>query len=177
MQFFHAEARFFFANRLGLIIAGCCGAVRRWPAWPSRVLGNRGSLPSNAAAHVACWRCVPVVPARGGMCAVPAAHLARRMLQQLPHRARELSPRVAAAGCLSLYERDRAACGVTEGGLPPLGASRTPSGTSPAHASPRSGEAAALRVWVCALPTRQPAAQQRHPTERSGRRLYHLQAP
>ena len=129
-------------------------AAPREPCWA----GNRGSLPSNAAAHVACWRCVPVVPARGGMCAVPAAHLARRMLQQLPRRARELSPRVAAAGCLSLYERDRAACGVTEGGLPPLGAPRTPSGTSPARASPRSGEAAALRVWVCALPTRQPAA-------------------
>ena len=122
------------------------------------VLGNRGSLPSNAAAHVACWRCVPVLPARGGMCAVPAAHLARRMLQQLPRRARELSPRVAAAGCLSLYERDRAACGVTEGGLPPLGAPRTPSGTSPARASPRSSETAALRVWVSALLARQPAA-------------------
>ena len=84
-------------------------------------LGNRGSLPSNAAAHMACWRCVPVVPARGGMCAVPAAHLARRMLQQLPHRARELSPHVAAPGCLSPYQRDRAACGVTEGGLLPFG--------------------------------------------------------
>ena len=121
-------------------------------------LGNRGSLPSNAVAHVACWRCVPVVPGRGGMCAVPAAHLARRMLQQLPRRARELSPRVAAAGCLWLYERDRAACGVTEGGLPPLGAPRTPLGTSPARASPRSGEAAALRVLVSALLAHQPAA-------------------
>ena len=55
-------------------------------------LGNRGSLPSNAVDHVACWRCVPVVPGRGGMCAVPAAHLARRMLQQLPGRAREQRP-------------------------------------------------------------------------------------
>ena len=134
------------------------GAIATRRERPRPRLGNRGSLPSNAAAHVACWRCVPVVPGRCGMCAVPAAHLARRMLQQLPRRARELSPRVAAAGCLSLYERDRAACGVTEGGLPPLGAPRTPSGTSPARASPRSGEAAALRVWVCALPTRQPAA-------------------
>ena len=116
-----SEARFFFANRLGLIIAGCCVAVRRRPAWPSRVLGNRGSLPSNAAAHVACWRSMPAVPGRGGMCGVPAAHLARRMQQQLPHRARELSPRVAAPGCLLPYQRDRAACGVTEGGLLPFG--------------------------------------------------------
>ena len=124
----------------------------------SRVLGNRGSVPSNAAAHVACWRSVPVVLGRGGMCAMPTAHLARRMQQQLPHRARELSPRVAAAGCLSLYERDRAACGVTEGGLPPLVAPRTPSGPSPARASPRSSETVALRVWVRALLARQPAA-------------------
>ena len=88
---------------------------------PRPRLGNRGSLPSNAAAHVACWRCVPVVPGRGGMCGVPAAHLARRMLQQLPSRARELSPHVTAAGCLSRSGRDRAACGVTEGGLLPFG--------------------------------------------------------
>ena len=136
-------------------------ATSRQPASPARarrVLGNRGSLPSNAAAHVACWRCVPVVPGRGGMCGVPAAHLARRMLQQLPGRARELSPHVAAAGCLSRSGRDRAACGVTAAGLPPLGAPRTPSGTSPARASPRSGEAAALRVWVSALLAHQPAA-------------------
>ena len=144
------------------------------PARARRVLGNRGSLPSNAAAHVACWRCVPVVPGRGGMCGVPAAHLARRMLQQLPGRARELLPRVAAAGCLSRSGRDRAACGVTEGGLPPLGAPRTPSGTSPARASPRSGEAAALRVLVSAC---SPANQQRHPTECSGRRLSQLRVP
>ena len=51
------------------------------PPRPPR-LGNRGSLPSNAVDHVACWRCVPVVPGRGGMCVVPAAHLARRMLLQ-----------------------------------------------------------------------------------------------
>ena len=55
---------------------------RRRP--PPARLGNRGSLPSNAVAHVACWRCVPVVPGRGGMRGVPAAHLARRMQQQLP---------------------------------------------------------------------------------------------
>ena len=121
-------------------------------------LGNRGSLPSNAVDHVACWRCVPVVPGRGGMCGVPAAPLARRMLQQLPGRARELSPPVTAAGCLSRSGRDRAACGVTAAGLPPLGAPRTPSGPSPARASPRSGEAAALRVGVSALRARQPAA-------------------
>eukprot|EP01045_Picozoa_sp_COSAG04_P028203 COSAG04_NODE_4319_length_2158_cov_24.756192_1_plen_200_part_00 len=136
-------------------------ATSRQPASPARarrVLGNRGSLPSNAAAHVACWRCVPVVPGRGGMCGVLAAHLARRMLQQLPGRARELSPHVTAAGCLSRSGRDRAACGVTAAGLPPLGAPRTPSGTSPARASPRSGEAAALRVGVSALLARQPAA-------------------
>ena len=124
----------------------------------ARVLGNRGSLPSNAAAHVACWRCVPVVPGRGGMCGVPAAHLARRMLQQLPGGARELSPHVAAAGCLSRSGRDRAACGVTAAGLSPLGAPRTPSGSSLARASPRSGEAAALRGWVSALLAHQPAA-------------------
>jgi len=106
-------------------------------------LGNRGSLPSNAVAHVACWRCVPVVPGRGGKCAMPAAHLARRMQQQLPSRARELSPRVAVAGCLSPCKRDRAACGVTEGGLPPFGTLRAPWGTSTAHALRRSGEAAA----------------------------------
>ena len=64
-------------------------------------------MPSNAAAHVACWRSMPAVPGRGGMCGVPAAHLARRMQQQLPHRARELSPRVAVAGCLSLCRRPR----------------------------------------------------------------------
>ena len=93
----------------------CCGPAA------TRVLGNRGSVPSNAAAHVACWRSVPVVLGRGGMCAMPTAHLARRMQQQLPHRARELSPRVAAPGCLSPYQRDRAACGVTEGGLLPFG--------------------------------------------------------
>ena len=92
---------------------------RRRP--PPARLGNRGSLPSNAVAHVACWRCVPVVPGRGGMRGVPAAHLARRMQQQLPHRARELSPCVATPGCLSPYQRDRAACGVTEGGLLPFG--------------------------------------------------------
>ena len=46
-----------------------------------RLLGNRGCLPSNAAAHVACWRSVPVVLGRGGMCAMPTAHLARRMQQ------------------------------------------------------------------------------------------------
>ena len=57
------------------------GAVYRGRAAPPRE-GNRGSLPSNAVDHVACWRCVPVVPGRGGMCAVPAAHLARRMLLQ-----------------------------------------------------------------------------------------------
>ena len=56
--------------------------IGRGAAAESRLLGNRGSLPSNAAAHVACWRCVPVVPGRCGMCAVPAAHLARRLLQQ-----------------------------------------------------------------------------------------------
>ena len=123
------------------------------PARARRVLGNRDSLPSNAAAHVACWRCVPVVPGRGGMCGVPAAHLARRMLQQLPGRARELSPHVTAAGCLSRSGRDRAACGVTAAGLPPPGAPRAPSGTSPARASPPSGEAA-----VSALLARQPAA-------------------
>ena len=47
------------------------------------LLGNRGSLPSNAAAHVACWRCVPVVPGRGGMCGVPAA-TGRRLPEHRP---------------------------------------------------------------------------------------------
>ena len=58
------------------------GAITTRRERPRPRLGNRGSLPSNAAAHVACWRCVPVVPGRCGMCAVPAAHLARRLLQQ-----------------------------------------------------------------------------------------------
>ena len=58
------------------------GAIATRRERPRPRLGNRGSLPSNAAAHVACWRCVPVVPGRCGMCAVPAAHLARRLLQQ-----------------------------------------------------------------------------------------------
>ena len=69
------------------------GAITTRRERPRPRLGNRGSLPSNAAAHVACWRCVPVVPGRGGMCGVPAAHLARRMLQQLPGRARAVAPR------------------------------------------------------------------------------------
>ena len=60
------------------------------------------------------------------------------------------------------YEWDRATCGVTEGGLPPLGAPRAPSGTSPARASPRSGEAVALRVWVSALVA--PCLQRHQPT-------------
>jgi len=122
------------------------------------VLGNAAAYECWVAQQCGRLALMPVAAGRCGTCSVPAAHLARRMLQQLPHRARELSPRVAAAGCLSLYERDRAACGVTEGGLPPLGAPRTPSGTSPARASPRSSETAALRVWVSALLARQPAA-------------------
>ena len=47
---------------------------------------------------------------------------------------------------------------MTAAGLPPLGAPRTPSGTSPARASPRSGEVVALRVWVSPCIARQPAA-------------------
>ena len=121
------------------------GAITPRRERPRPRLGNRGSLPSNAAADVACWRCVPVVPGRGGMCGVPAAHLARRMLQQLPGRARELLPRVAAAGCLSRSGRDRAACGVTAAGLPPFGTLRAPWGTSAAPALRRSGEAAACK--------------------------------
>ena len=173
-----SEARFFFANRLGLIIAGCRGvAVRRRPAWPSRVLGNRGSLPSNAAAHVACWRSMPAVPGRGGMCGVPAAHLARRMQQQLPHRARELSPRVAVAGCLSL----RVGQGHvrSDGGRP--AAARRPPGPfghlpCPRIASIRRGCGSAS-VGEC--PARAvPAAPPTYcPTECPGRRLSQLRVP
>ena len=68
-------------------------------------------------------------------------------------------PRVAARGCLSPSLRARrAACGVTVASQPPLGGPRTPSGTSSARASRRSGEAVALRVLVSTLLVRQPAA-------------------
>ena len=68
-------------------------------------------------------------------------------------------PRVAAGGCLSPSLRARrAACGVTVASQPPLGGPRTPSGTSSARASRRSGEAVALRVLVSTLLVRQPAA-------------------
>ena len=68
-------------------------------------------------------------------------------------------PRVAARGCLSPSLRARrAACGVTVASQPPLGGPRTPSGTSSARASRRSGEAVALRVLVSTLLSHQPAA-------------------
>ena len=62
-------------------------------------------------------------------------------------------------GCLSPSLRARrAACGVTVASQPPLGGPRTPSGTSSARASRRSGEAVALRVLVSTLLSHQAAA-------------------
>ena len=124
-------------RRRGWVTAAAC-RVTRWTTW------RAGAACRSCRVAVACVPCrLPTW--RVGCCYSTWGARA--------------DPRVAARGCLSPSLRARrAACGVTVASQPPLGGPRTPSGTSSARASRRSGEAVALRVLVSTLLSHQPAA-------------------
>ena len=125
------------APRRGWVTAAAC-RVTRWTTW------RAGAACRSCRVAVACVPCrLPTW--RVGCCYSTWGARA--------------DPRVATRGCLSPSLRARrAACGVTVASQPPLGGPRTPSGTSSARASRRSGEAVALRVLVSTLLSHQPAA-------------------